>query len=97
MILFGPIYPLIYPKKTLPGVKGEIRVIQELHIKVESLILKGATTMAVLKGLRRHELIHFACHGILLVTSVCGHGKSLVLDQCIRHLCEECILYSRTS
>jgi CHAT domain-containing protein len=53
------------PDKTLPGVKGEISVIEELDIEVEGLILKGATTRAVLEGLRRHELVHFACHGNL--------------------------------
>jgi CHAT domain-containing protein len=55
------------PDKTLPGVKGEIGVIQELHIEVESLVLKDATTRAVLKGLRCHELVHFACHGNLVI------------------------------
>jgi CHAT domain-containing protein len=53
------------PDKTLPGVKGEISVIQGLDIEVEGLILKDATTGAVLEGLRRHELVHFACHGDL--------------------------------
>jgi hypothetical protein len=53
------------PDKTLPGVKGEISVIEELDIEVEGLILKGATTRAVLQSLRRHELVHFACHGNL--------------------------------
>ena len=52
-------------KKTLPGVDKEIRVIQELNIKVESLIREDATTGTVLEGLRRHELVHFACHGNL--------------------------------
>jgi CHAT domain-containing protein len=50
------------PDRSLPGVKGEIKVIQQLGIEVESLILKDATTVAVLEGLRRHELVHFACH-----------------------------------
>ena len=53
------------PNKSLPGVKGEISVIQGLNIEVESLILEDATTGAVLEGLRRHELVHFACHGNL--------------------------------
>jgi hypothetical protein len=38
-----------------------------------------------------------APRALLLVISVCGYGKSPVLDQCIRHLREECILRSRTS
>jgi hypothetical protein len=53
------------PGRSLPGVKGEIKVIQALEIEVESLILKDATTTTVLEGLRRHELVHFACHGNL--------------------------------
>ena len=53
------------PDKTLPGVKGEIGVIKGLDIEVETLVLKDATTAAVLEGLRRHELVHFACHGDL--------------------------------
>jgi CHAT domain-containing protein len=53
------------PDRSLPGVKGEIRVIRDLDIDVESLVLKDATTAAVLEGLRRHELVHFACHGNL--------------------------------
>ena len=53
------------PDRSLPGVKGEIKVVQGLDIEVESLILKDATTAAVLEGLRRHELVHFACHGDL--------------------------------
>jgi CHAT domain-containing protein len=40
-------------------------MIQGLDIKVESLILEDATTSTALEGLRRHELVHFACHGNL--------------------------------
>jgi CHAT domain-containing protein len=53
------------PDRSLPGVKGEIQVIQRLDIEVESLILGDATTAAVIEGLKRHELVHFACHGNL--------------------------------
>ena len=53
------------PERFLPGVKGEVKMIQGLEIKVESLILKDAATSTVLEGLRRHELVHFACHGNL--------------------------------
>ena len=53
------------PERSLPGVKGEVKVIQGLDIKVESLILKDATTSNVLESLRRHDLVHFACHGNL--------------------------------
>jgi CHAT domain-containing protein len=50
------------PDRSLPGVKGEIKVIERLDIKVESLILEDATTSTVLEGLGHHELVHFACH-----------------------------------
>ena len=53
------------PDRSLPGVKGEIKMIQRLDINVESLILEDATTSTVLEGLGRHELVHFACHGNL--------------------------------
>ena len=53
------------PGKSLPGVKGEIKVIKALEIEVESLISKKATTAAVVEGLGRHQFVHFACHGSL--------------------------------
>jgi len=55
------------PDRSLPGVKGEIKVIQRLDIEVESLILRDATTASVLESLKHHELVHFACHGNLEV------------------------------
>ena len=53
------------PDDSLPGVRGEIKVIQELDIKVERLARRNATSAAVVEGLKRHEFAHFACHGIL--------------------------------
>ena len=53
------------PDDSLPGVRGEIKVIQELDIKVERLARRNATNAAVVEGLKRHEFAHFACHGIL--------------------------------
>ena len=53
------------PDDSLPGVRGEVKVIQELDIKVERLALRNATRTAVVEGLKRHEFVHFACHGIL--------------------------------
>jgi len=53
------------PDDSLPGVRGEIKVIQELDIKVERLARRNATAAAVVEGLKHHELAHFACHGIL--------------------------------
>ena len=53
------------PDGSLPGVRGEIKVIEELDIKVERLARRNATSAAVVDGLKRHEFAHFACHGIL--------------------------------
>ena len=51
--------------RSLPGAKGEIQVIKRLDMRVEGLVLGDATTGIVLEGLRRHQLVHFACHGDL--------------------------------
>jgi len=50
---------------SLPGVRGEIKLIEELDIEVERLARRNATSAAVVDGLKRHEFVHFACHGIL--------------------------------
>ena len=51
--------------ETLPGVLGEIEVIQKLRVPVTSLISKGATPTSVIEALRDHRFAHFACHGNL--------------------------------
>jgi len=53
------------PDASLPGVNGEIRVIQALKTQMTSLISKNATAESVVEGLRDHQLVHFACHGTL--------------------------------
>jgi CHAT domain-containing protein len=53
------------PDDSIPGVRGEIKVIRALDIKVECLSRRNATTAAVVEGLKRHAFVHFACHGIL--------------------------------
>lgn len=53
------------PDPSLPGVSGEIQVIQSLKSPVTSLISQNATPSAVLDGLRHHQFCHFACHGVL--------------------------------
>ena len=53
------------PDPSLPGVSGEVQVIQSLKIPVTSLISQGATPSAVLDGLHRNQFCHFACHGAL--------------------------------
>jgi hypothetical protein len=53
------------PDLSLPGVSGEIQVIQNLKTPVTSLISQNATASTVLDGLRHHQFCHFACHGVL--------------------------------
>jgi CHAT domain-containing protein len=53
------------PDRSLPGLKGEIRVIQAFETRVTSLISKKSTVDAGVEGLQDHELVHFACHGTL--------------------------------
>jgi hypothetical protein len=53
------------PDPSLPGVSGEIQVIQSLKLPVTSLISQSATPSTVLDGLRHHQFCHFACHGTL--------------------------------
>ncbi|KAH9027745.1 hypothetical protein EDB84DRAFT_1677426 [Lactarius hengduanensis] len=54
---------------SLPTVKGEIQVIQDLrdntNTGVTSLISEAATPAAVIDGFRHHQFVHFACHGTL--------------------------------
>ncbi|KAH9169872.1 CHAT domain-containing protein [Lactarius sanguifluus] len=54
---------------SLPTVKGEIQVIQDLrdntNTEVTSLISEAATPAAVIDGFRHHQFVHFACHGTL--------------------------------
>ena len=51
--------------ETLPGVLGEISVMQKLRVPVTSLISKSATPTSVIEALREHRFAHFACHGNL--------------------------------
>ena len=53
------------PDLTLPGVRGEIKLIQRLAPSVSSLIGTKATRARVMKHLPRHPMAHFACHGTL--------------------------------
>ncbi|KAH9066751.1 CHAT domain-containing protein [Lactarius vividus] len=54
---------------SLPTVKGEIQVIQDLrdstNTEVTSLISEAATPATVIDGFRHHQFVHFACHGTL--------------------------------
>ncbi|KAF8269756.1 CHAT domain-containing protein [Lactarius quietus] len=50
---------------SLPTVKGEIQVVQDLNIEVTSLISEAATPAAVIDGFRHHQFVHFASHGTL--------------------------------
>ena len=56
------------PDDKLPGVKGEIKVIQralQTRVVVTGLVSADATPSSVLEGLRGTQFAHFACHGIL--------------------------------
>jgi CHAT domain-containing protein/tetratricopeptide (TPR) repeat protein len=57
------------PDPSLPTVKGEIQVVQDLrgntNTGVTSLISKAATPAAVIDGFRQNQFVHFACHGTL--------------------------------
>jgi len=53
------------PDESLPGVWGEMKIIQALNTHVTGLILEDATPTAVLAGLQDHRFAHFSCHGTL--------------------------------
>ena len=56
------------PDDLLPGVKGEIKVIQralQARVTVTGLVSAEATPSSVLEGLRGSQFAHFACHGVL--------------------------------
>ena len=56
------------PDDLLPGVKGEIKVIQralKTRVTVTGLVSAEATPSSVLEGLRGSQFAHFACHGVL--------------------------------
>ncbi|KAH9162901.1 CHAT domain-containing protein [Lactarius sanguifluus] len=55
------------PDDSLPGVKGEIKVIRALKTRamVVDLVSSEATASSVVEGLRGSHFAHFACHGVL--------------------------------
>ena len=56
------------PDDSLPGVKGEIKVIQRAvksRVTMKSLVSSEATPSSVVEGLQDSQLAHFACHGVL--------------------------------
>ncbi|KAH9005615.1 CHAT domain-containing protein [Lactarius hatsudake] len=57
------------PDDSLPGVKGEIKVIRSLEprVTVADLVSSDAISSSVVEGLRRSRFAHFACHGVLEV------------------------------
>ena len=56
---------LVAQPDTLPGAKGEIKVIKATKTQVTTLISKMATPKTVIEGLRNHRFAHFVCHGLL--------------------------------
>ncbi|KAH9014877.1 CHAT domain-containing protein [Lactarius pseudohatsudake] len=55
------------PEDSLPGVKGEIKVIRSLEprVTVAGLVSSEATPSSVVEGLQGSRFAHFACHGVL--------------------------------
>ncbi|KAI9462856.1 CHAT domain-containing protein [Lactarius psammicola] len=56
------------PDDSLPGVNGEIKVIQralKARVTVTGLVSSGATPSSVVEGLQGSHFAHFACHGVL--------------------------------
>ncbi|KAI9438181.1 CHAT domain-containing protein [Lactarius indigo] len=53
------------PNTSLPNAGAEIEVVQAVPAQVTSLISEDATSLAVVDGLRSHQLVHFTCHGTL--------------------------------
>ena len=55
------------PDDSLPGVKGEIKVIRSLksRVTVADLVSSEATPSSVVEGLRSSHFAHLACHGVL--------------------------------
>ncbi len=56
------------PDDSLPGVSGEIKVIQralKARATVTDLVSSEATPSSVVEGLRGCRFAHFACHGVL--------------------------------
>ena len=57
------------PEDSLPGVKGEMKVIRALNssgqVAVAELVSSEATPASVVASLRGSNFAHFACHGVL--------------------------------
>ncbi|KAH9047467.1 CHAT domain-containing protein [Lactarius deliciosus] len=53
------------PDDSLPGVWGEMNVVQALNARVTNLVSGAATPSSVVEGLRGSRFAHFACHGEL--------------------------------
>ncbi|KAH9046329.1 CHAT domain-containing protein [Lactarius deliciosus] len=55
------------PDDSLPGVRGEIKVIRKLEERATAteFVSSEATPASVIKGLRGSRLAHIACHGVL--------------------------------
>ena len=51
--------------ETLPGARGEMKVVQAISTHVTTLISAMATPATVLEHLRDHRFVHIACHGKL--------------------------------
>jgi CHAT domain-containing protein len=56
---------LVAQPETLPGVWGEIKVLEAVGSSVTTLVSAMATAGTVVEGLRDHRFAHFVCHGLL--------------------------------
>ena len=58
-----------HPEDSLPGVRGEIKVIKraavEARVTLARLVSSKSTPSTVIEGLRSSRFAHFACHGVL--------------------------------
>ncbi|KAH9952650.1 CHAT domain-containing protein [Russula dissimulans] len=71
---------------SLPGVKGEIKVIKRRAPSASSLIGAKATRASVTKHLPNHRMVHFACHGRLVPERPFETGFVLHGDERLRLL-----------
>jgi CHAT domain-containing protein len=65
LTLDKPSILLVSQPDTLPGTRGEMRVVKATNTQVTALVSAKATPTTVLEGLRDHRFAHFVCHGTL--------------------------------
>jgi CHAT domain-containing protein len=71
------------PDASLPGARGEMRVVQATGTDVTTLISAMATPTAVLESLRDHRFAHIVCHGVLKPGKPFEASFKLYRDKCL--------------